>query len=110
LSKALALVAPPMKAHALPSSATDIFLNIDVLCTVSSSCIRRRTRLADCRVLDVVNKEQTPLRLVNRTGVSIHHVANHAAIWRSAFIFDEGQSRMVNRAFASRRACPHNSS
>jgi hypothetical protein len=66
--------------------------------------------LADCRVLGVVNKEQTPLRLVNSTGVSIHHVANDAAIRRSAFIFDEGQNRMVNRAFARRRARPHNSS
>jgi hypothetical protein len=62
------------------------------------------------RVLDVVNKEQTPFRLVNRTGVSIHHVASNAAIWRSAFIFDEGQSLMVNRAFAPRPARPHNGS
>jgi hypothetical protein len=38
-----------MKVQALPSSATDIFLNIDVLCTVSSSYIRRRTHLADPR-------------------------------------------------------------
>ncbi|MGY3146914.1 hypothetical protein ACVWYQ_003913 [Bradyrhizobium sp. USDA 3397] len=36
LSKAPASFAPAMKVQALPSSATDIFLNIDVLCTVSS--------------------------------------------------------------------------
>jgi hypothetical protein len=48
----------------------------------------------------VVNKEQTPFRLVNRSAVSIHHVASEAAIWRSAFIFGEAQSRMVNRRFA----------
>jgi hypothetical protein len=82
-----------------------MFLNIDVLCTVSSSCIRRRTRWL-IRVLDVVNKEQTPFRLVNGSGVSIHHVAISAAIWRSAFIFDEGRSLMVNRPFACRRARP----
>jgi len=62
------------------------------------------------RVLDVVNKEQTPFRLVNRTGISIHHVASVAAIWQSAFIFDEEQNLMVNRAFARRRARLHNSS
>ncbi|WP_426423009.1 hypothetical protein [Bradyrhizobium genosp. A] len=73
-------------------------MNIDVLCTVSSHCIRRRTRLA-VRVLDVVNKEQTRLLLVNVSGVSIHHVASGGAIWRSAFIFDEGASLMVNRPF-----------
>jgi hypothetical protein len=56
----------------------------------------------------VVNKEQTPFRLVNVSGVSIHHVAIGAAIWRSAFIFDEGRSLMVNRRFACRRARPHN--
>jgi hypothetical protein len=62
------------------------------------------------RVLDVVNKEQTPFRLVNRTGVSIHHVASNAAIWRSAFIFDERGAAAVNRSLARRRAMPRDSS
>jgi hypothetical protein len=58
----------------------------------------------------VVNKEQKPFRLVNVSGVSIHHVVNGGPIWRSAFIFDERRKRMVNRRFSSRRARPHNSS
>jgi hypothetical protein len=32
-------------------------------------------------VRDVVNKEQKPFRLVNRNGVSIHHVANGGPFW-----------------------------
>jgi hypothetical protein len=59
---------------------------------------------------DVVNKEQKPFRLVNRNGVWIHHVASGAAIWRSAFIFDERRRPMVNRSFSRRRARPHDSS
>jgi hypothetical protein len=58
----------------------------------------------------VVNKKQKPFCLVNGSGVWIHHVANAAAIWRSAFIFDERDAAMVNRFFACRRATPHNSS
>jgi D-arabinose 5-phosphate isomerase GutQ len=54
----------------------------------------------------VVNKEQKPFRLVNENGVSIHHVVSGGAIWRSAFIFGEGRSGMVNRSFARRRARP----
>jgi hypothetical protein len=52
----------------------------------------------------VVNKKQKPFRLVNGGRVSIHHVASGAAIWRSAFIFDERRKLMVNRFFARRRA------
>jgi hypothetical protein len=48
----------------------------------------------------VVNKEQKPFCLVNGDRVSIHHVAIPAAIWRSAFIFDERRAPMVNRSFA----------
>jgi hypothetical protein len=58
----------------------------------------------------VVNKEQKPFCLVNRNGIRIHHVVKRAAIWRSAFIFDERGAAMVNRFFARRRAQPHNSS
>ncbi|MGL9623435.1 hypothetical protein QRQ56_36330 [Bradyrhizobium sp. U531] len=54
-------------------------------------------------LLDVVNKGQKPFRLVNGSGVWIHHVVKRAAIWRSAFIFDERGAAMVNRFFASRR-------
>jgi hypothetical protein len=35
--------------------------------------------------------------LVNRNGVSIHHVANTARFCPTAFIFDERRARMVNR-------------
>jgi hypothetical protein len=52
----------------------------------------------------VVNKEQKPFRLVNASGVWIHHVANGGAIWRSAFIFHERRASMVNRFFAQRRS------
>jgi hypothetical protein len=58
----------------------------------------------------VVNKEQKPFRLVNVSGVSIHHVVNGGPIWRSAFIFDERRMPMVNRFFSRRRARPRNSS
>jgi len=78
-------------------------LNIDVLCTVSSSYIRRRARWL-IRDRDVVNKEQKPFCLVNGSGVSIHHADKRGAIWRSAFIFGEHRARMVNRSFACRRA------
>jgi hypothetical protein len=39
--------------------------------------------------------------LVNRTGVSIHHVVNAAVFFATAFIFDESASAMVNRSYAS---------
>jgi hypothetical protein len=58
----------------------------------------------------VVNKKQKPFRLVNENGVWIHHVANVGANRRSAFIFDERDTRMVNRIFARRRAAPSGSS
>jgi hypothetical protein len=58
----------------------------------------------------VVNKKQKAFRLVNGSRVLIHHVASEGPIWRSAFIFDERRSAMVNRFFASRRTQPHNSS
>jgi hypothetical protein len=35
--------------------------------------------------------------LVNRNGVSIHHVANSAWFWPVAFIFGERAAGMVNR-------------
>jgi chemotaxis protein CheZ len=45
--------------------------------------------------------------LVNRTGVSIHHVANSARFCPVAFIFDECERRMVNRWYAAAvRAMP----
>jgi hypothetical protein len=50
-------------------------------------------------VRDVVNKEQKPHRLVNESGVSIHHVASRAAIWRSAFIFDEREASWLISGF-----------
>ncbi|MFT4121140.1 hypothetical protein [Bradyrhizobium sp.] len=79
-------------------------MNIDVLCTVSSSCFVEDVRLI--RACDVVNKKQKPFRLVNGSAVSIHHVANAGANWRSAFIFGEHRTHVVNRWFAPRRARP----
>jgi hypothetical protein len=38
--------------------------------------------------------------LVNRNGVSIHHVANRAPFRAVAFIFDEQGGRMVNHWYA----------
>jgi hypothetical protein len=38
--------------------------------------------------------------LVNRNGVSIHHVANPAPFHAVAFIFDERAASMVNRWYA----------
>jgi hypothetical protein len=58
------------------------------------------------RALDVVNKEQKPFRLVNVSGVSIHHFTKRGAIWRSAFIFGEHEKCMVNCRFSPRRALP----
>jgi hypothetical protein len=52
-------------------------LNIDVLCTVSSLIDFRQARTSASHV---VNKEQKRVRLVNETGVSIHHVANKPGI------------------------------
>jgi hypothetical protein len=42
--------------------------------------------------------------LVNRTGVSIHHVVNRAQFYPVAFIFGEGRQRMVNRWYAALKA------
>jgi hypothetical protein len=38
--------------------------------------------------------------LVNKNGVSIHHVANPAPFHAVAFIFDERAASMVNRWYA----------
>jgi len=52
-------------------------------------------------VRDVVNKKQKAFRLVNGSPVLIHHVASGGPIRRSAFIFDERCTAMVNRFFAT---------
>jgi hypothetical protein len=38
--------------------------------------------------------------LVNKTGVSIHHIVKPALFFASAFIFNEREAAMVNRRFA----------
>ncbi|MFK4510529.1 hypothetical protein LPJ38_10330 [Bradyrhizobium daqingense] len=53
---------------------------------------------------DVVNKRQKPFCLVNVSAVLIHHVVGRGPIRRSAFIFGERRTAMVNRFFAQRRA------
>jgi hypothetical protein len=66
-------------------------MDIDVLCTcfvVGSAELRRCTWSI---------KDQNRIGLVNRNGVSIHHVADRALICPVAFIFDERASGMVNR-------------
>jgi hypothetical protein len=42
--------------------------------------------------------------LVNRNGLSIHHVADYARFCRVAFIFSECRARMVNRWCAAAKA------
>jgi hypothetical protein len=39
--------------------------------------------------------------LVNKTGVSIHHVLKPALFFALAFIFNERTARMVNHGFAA---------
>jgi hypothetical protein len=64
-------------------------LNIDVLCTVSS----RHRRLA---LDELISKR---VGLVNKPGVSIHHIIKPALLLALAFIFDERAAPMVNRWF-----------
>jgi hypothetical protein len=47
-----------------------------------------------------INTNQNLIGLVNRNGVSIHHVANCAPFHPVAFIFGEQRLRMVNRWYA----------
>jgi hypothetical protein len=44
-----------------------------------------------------INTNQNLIGLVNRNGVSIHHVVNSAPFCPVAFIFDEYLAGMVNR-------------
>jgi hypothetical protein len=76
-------------------------LNIDVLCTVSS-LFRRGERPISALARHQLN--QNRIGLVNRTGVSIHHVANSARFCPVAFIFGERRARMVNRLCAASSA------
>jgi hypothetical protein len=69
-------------------------LDIDVLCTVSS---RERRSGAFCTP---PAKIENLIGLVNRIGVSIHHVVKCARFSKVAFIFGERSERMVNRWYA----------
>src|SRR6476620_6932917 len=87
----------------LARSAREIFPDIDVLCTVSSLRVRNRDRAAP---LHAINTNENLIGLVNRNGVSIHHVVKRARIFRVAFILNERASLMVNRWFAAGYKAP----
>src|SRR6266481_9511817 len=78
----------------LARSAKEIFPDIDVLCTVSSLRVRNRDRTAP---LHAINTNENLIGLVNRSGVSIHHVVKRARICPVAFILRERAPLMVNR-------------
>jgi len=66
------------RQDALARSARDIFLNIDVLCTVSSLWSAGAALKRGRCTWSI--KGQNHIGLVNRNGVSIHHVADCALI------------------------------
>jgi hypothetical protein len=88
---------PALRQDAPASNAREIVFNIDVLCTISSYSAGRR-------LLDLTNKNQNRVGLVNRNGISIHHVGVSARFYPLAFIFDERGARMVNRWCVRQRA------
>jgi hypothetical protein len=56
--------------------------------------------------LHAINTNENLIGLVNRNGVSIHHVVNCDRISRLAFILGERGSRMVNRWCAAANFSP----
>jgi len=70
------------------------FLNIDVLCTIRHRA--HGTRAVHTRF----TTNENLIGLVNGIGVSIHHAARAALIWRLTLFFGERARRMVNRQFA----------
>jgi hypothetical protein len=56
--------------------------------------------------LHAINTNENLIGLVNRNGVSIHHVVKRARIFRVAFILNERASLMVNRWFAAGYKAP----
>jgi hypothetical protein len=56
--------------------------------------------------LHAINTNENLIGLVNRNGVSIHHVVKRARIFRVAFILNERASLMVNRWFAAGHKAP----
>src|SRR4051794_11608705 len=80
-----------MPRQAAPvTSARDIFLNIDVLCTVSSW-------RAPLRARPQITKNQNRIGLVNRKVFFDSPRRQLGAVFSAAFIFNEGRLSMVNR-------------